>query len=59
VDGPVEFTPVHSPRGGFGDGEGVHFFVPTVSRPGYISPLMVESRPTSSATTVVSGGRCV
>jgi len=32
---------------------GVHFFVPTVSRPNLVSPLTVESRPTSPATTVV------
>jgi len=25
-DGPVEFTPVHSPRGGFGNGGGGSFF---------------------------------
>jgi len=52
VDGPVEFMPVHSPRGGLAMG-GVHIFVPTVSRPSSNSTLNVESRPTSPATTVV------
>jgi len=38
-------------RGGVGNG-GVHFFVPTESRPGSISPL-AESRPTSPIATIV------
>jgi len=50
-DGTGEFTPIHSPTGGCGNG-GVHFFVPTVSRPASLSPLTVESRPISPATTV-------
>jgi len=51
-DGPVEFSPVHSPRGGSAM-RGFHFFVPKVSRPAFISPLIVESRPVSPATQVV------
>jgi len=50
VDGPVEYAPVHSPRGGSAMG-GVYFFVPAVSRLGSISPL-AESRPTSLVATV-------
>jgi len=52
VEGSVEYTPAHSPRGG-SVVSGVHFFVPTVSRPNSVSPLTVESRPTTPAITVV------
>jgi len=52
VGGPVEYSPVHSPRGGLAMG-GFPFFVPTVSRPNSVSSLTVESRPTSQATTMV------
>jgi len=33
---------------------GVHFFVPTVSRPNSVSPLTVASRPTSPAAGALS-----
>jgi len=52
VGGPVEYSPLHSPRGGSAMG-GDHFFVPTVSKPNSVSPLTVESRPTSPATTML------
>jgi len=52
VGGTMENSPVHSPRGGLAV-SGLHFFVPTASRPNSVSPLTVESRPTSPATTVV------
>jgi len=48
----VEYTPIHSPRGGSAMG-GVHFFVPTVARPDSISPLTVASRPPSPPTAGV------
>jgi len=51
VDGPVEYTPINSPRGGSAMG-GVHFFVPTESRPGSNSPL-AEARNTSPVATMV------
>jgi len=51
-NGLVEYTSVHSPRGGSAMG-GVNFFVPTVSKPASIFPITVEARPISPATTVV------